>query len=55
MSPNIKSILLTSKESNSADIGDDWEAAGLASSCMLSHLEYIEIKECKDVIMNSSC
>lgn len=32
------------KESNLADVGDDWEV-GLSSQGMLSHLEYVVIKE----------
>ncbi|KAI3878000.1 hypothetical protein MKW98_008277 [Papaver atlanticum] len=44
ISPVITSLILTSKESNLADVGDDWES-GLSLTCMFSHLKFVEIRE----------
>ncbi|KAI3914367.1 hypothetical protein MKW98_014974 [Papaver atlanticum] len=44
ISPDIDTIYLESKQSNLADVGDDWEV-GLSFPGMLSHLEYVQIEE----------
>ncbi|XP_026436123.1 uncharacterized protein LOC113333988 [Papaver somniferum] len=44
ISPDIDTIYLDSKQSNLADVGDDWEA-GLSLPGMLSHLKYVQIEE----------
>ncbi|XP_026389360.1 F-box/FBD/LRR-repeat protein At1g78750-like isoform X2 [Papaver somniferum] len=44
ISPNIVELYLELKESNSVDVGDDWEA-GLSSPGMLSNLKIVEIED----------
>ncbi|XP_026379167.1 uncharacterized protein LOC113273767 isoform X2 [Papaver somniferum] len=44
ISPNITKLFVKSKESNLADVGDDWEA-GLSLPGILSHLKYVHIRE----------
>ncbi|RZC76185.1 hypothetical protein C5167_000319 [Papaver somniferum] len=44
VSPNIARLVLVSKESKLADVGDGWEA-GLSLPGMLSHLRFVRIEE----------
>ncbi|RZC82130.1 hypothetical protein C5167_044914 [Papaver somniferum] len=44
VSPNIARLVLTSKESKLAQVGDGWEA-GLSLPGMLSHLKFVRIEE----------
>ncbi|KAI3944268.1 hypothetical protein MKW98_016498 [Papaver atlanticum] len=44
ISPVIMTLILESKESNLADVGDDWDE-GFSLTCMFSHLKFVEISE----------
>ncbi|KAI3877739.1 hypothetical protein MKW98_020220 [Papaver atlanticum] len=44
ISPTLRILKLQSKESNLADVEDDWEAE-FSLTCMFTHLEVVEIRE----------
>ncbi|KAI3944269.1 hypothetical protein MKW98_016499 [Papaver atlanticum] len=44
ISPVIMTLILVSEEANLPDVGNDWDA-GLSSTCMFSHLKFVEISE----------